>query len=450
MLNRDVNSRFEDWLLSPRETLDFEVKQWVDLSDVEMQGLVAKALIALENHGGGFLLFGYVDNDGTLVPDVNRPANLEAYLTDAMNAIVKKRAEPAFHVETILQRHPSTGEEYPLVRVPGTSRVPVRSDSATAQGTLRQNVYYIRAPGPESRAPAHAAEWDALVRRALQNQRDEIIDLLRGLSGAGGMIGSEPLATEADRLDEFDGKALERWILLNAELPEDHPAKIKHGFFYFSARLVGKKKEVSSTKAIIEANQQARRYTGWPAFVTLYENETRPRLIEGCIEAWLAKSPHPDVGHADFWRIHPEGNFFQLRGYQEDSTDAFRGFAEKPGSALELTLPVWRLGEFLLRVADLGAVMFENGFEVLVACEWDGLRGRKLTVHSARRFLAGSYRSSEETVRTKGQFTEAAIRDLLPETVKALTAPLFEHFAFFSPPAQFYNEELQEMLKNRF
>ena len=57
MLNRDIITRFEDWLLSPNETLDFEVKQWLDLSDNEAQGLVAKALIALENHGGGFLLF---------------------------------------------------------------------------------------------------------------------------------------------------------------------------------------------------------------------------------------------------------------------------------------------------------------------------------------------------------------------------------------------------------
>lgn len=97
MLNRDVNSRFEDWLLSPSETLDFEIKQWLDMSDAESHGIVAKALIALENHGGGFLLFGYKEDDSKkLVPDDNRPASLEPYLSDAINAILKKRAEPAF------------------------------------------------------------------------------------------------------------------------------------------------------------------------------------------------------------------------------------------------------------------------------------------------------------------------------------------------------------------
>ena len=67
-LNRDINSRFEDWLISPTETLDFEVKSWLDLSDAEARGTVAKAMIALENHGGGFLLIGFNEDQGRLIP----------------------------------------------------------------------------------------------------------------------------------------------------------------------------------------------------------------------------------------------------------------------------------------------------------------------------------------------------------------------------------------------
>jgi hypothetical protein len=70
MLNKDINSRFEDWLLNPTEGLDFEVKRWLHMTDPEAQGLVAQALIALENHGGGFLLFGYMeDAQKKLIPD---------------------------------------------------------------------------------------------------------------------------------------------------------------------------------------------------------------------------------------------------------------------------------------------------------------------------------------------------------------------------------------------
>ena len=38
------------------ETLDIEAKDWLDMDDVESKGTSAKTLIALENHGGGFLV----------------------------------------------------------------------------------------------------------------------------------------------------------------------------------------------------------------------------------------------------------------------------------------------------------------------------------------------------------------------------------------------------------
>jgi hypothetical protein len=56
LLKRDINSQFEDWLISPMETLDIEAKDWLDMDDVESKGTIAKTLIALENHGGGFLV----------------------------------------------------------------------------------------------------------------------------------------------------------------------------------------------------------------------------------------------------------------------------------------------------------------------------------------------------------------------------------------------------------
>jgi hypothetical protein len=51
MWNRYINSRFEDWFISPTEILDFEVKGWLDLSGVEARGTVAKAVIALMKSG---------------------------------------------------------------------------------------------------------------------------------------------------------------------------------------------------------------------------------------------------------------------------------------------------------------------------------------------------------------------------------------------------------------
>ncbi|MGE8453818.1 MAG: helix-turn-helix domain-containing protein [Pseudomonadales bacterium] len=450
MRNQDINSRFEDWLLSPNETLDFEVKKWLDMADQESQGTVAKALIALENHGGGFLLIGYQEDESKiLTPDLARPKSMEPYLTDAMNAIIKRRAEPPFHVEVTLQPHPVTKEYYPLVRVTGESKVPIRSDSGTPGGSLRPHVYYIRAPGPESRAPVNANEWDALLKRTIKKQREEIVSLLRSvMPNSSEIIGTNTANQQAD-LHNFAESCTNRWSTLNDALPENHPAKVTQGYFSFAAQVIGTSKNLSAAQ-IREINQSARKYTGWPAFVSLHHEPSRPNLVEGgFLEAWLANTPSPDVGLADFWRIDPKGKFFLLRGYQEDSRgiDARLG---TPGQSFEVTLPTWRLGEFLLRVADLADAMFEEGYEVLVECTWTGLSGRSLFSHNGRRFMFGGHTSAASSANSTGKFSQQMLRELLPEVVKSLTNPLYEHFNFFTPPDSFYSEELAEMTRNRY
>lgn len=480
MLNKDIHSRFEDWLVAPSETLDFEVKRWLDMNDPESRGLVAKTLIALENHGGGFLLFGYMeDAHKKLVPDPNRPASLEPYLSDAVNAVLKKWAEPTFHVEVTIQKHPQTNDEYPLVRVAGASKVPTRSAGATPKGTLKDNVYYIRAAGPESRAPIGGIEWDALIRRVVLNQREDIISILKAYlprENRGSQDGTqlpelklteaqttlyqsgvtEPIEginrkTEADNkalLQSFTQKGESDWEALNASLDPGHPARIKNGHFTFSARIVGAPKSIPP-KALLSSLVAARSYTGWPVFVTMNQEDTRAKFVDGCLQAWTAKSSMPDVSYADFWRIDLAGNFLLIRGYQEDSLGPDRKLGD-PGMLVEATLPIWRVGEFLLRVTEVGSLMFDEDFDVLVDCRWTGLKGRHLFIHNGRRFLTGRYVSEQDVVHTSGTFKQGAIRDLLPETVRTLTDPLYQYFEFFRPPDDMYEEELQLLRKGNY
>lgn len=49
------NSRLADLLLDPREALDVEIKGWLDLAGSdEHKATLAKAILALANHGGGY------------------------------------------------------------------------------------------------------------------------------------------------------------------------------------------------------------------------------------------------------------------------------------------------------------------------------------------------------------------------------------------------------------
>lgn len=484
MKNEDINSRFNDWLLSPAETLDFEVKGWVDLSDVEGRAVVAKALIALENHGGGFLLFGYTeDASKQLVPDPARPASLELYLPDSLNGIIRKFAEPPFHVDVSLQAHPETAEKFPLVLVSGFTKVPIRSARETPKSTIRINQYYIRRPGPSSEPPVSGAEWEKLIGRCLRLGREEIISILRDflpLSPAMSPAGTGP-AEPADgtcaitvdnwseapkdgaaqagmvpmkitdgfhELIKFSDDCFNDWTALNEGLGVGHPAKIQFGSYSLSCQFRGRSKGLKP-KAILDAVQGLSRYTGWPVLIALH-NEGRPYPAKGCIEAFLA--PHlksmVDVGHADFWRVCPEGMVYLLRGLQEDALER-SDRPRPPGKCFDLTLPVWRVGEFLLRVEELGRAMYEEPFELVVRCQWRGIAGRDLTVLSGMRMLFDGHKSQDDEVETRGVFSNAAISDDLPDVVKQLTEPLLISFDFFEPPASLYAEELERMRSRR-
>ena len=73
------------------ETLDIEAKDWLDMDDVESKGTIAKTLIALENHGGGFLVIWFTeDSTGVLSPGRGRPQSLNQFGTDEVNAIIKE------------------------------------------------------------------------------------------------------------------------------------------------------------------------------------------------------------------------------------------------------------------------------------------------------------------------------------------------------------------------
>lgn len=447
MLNRDINSRFEDWLLNPSEGLDFEVKSWLDLSNIEARGALTKALIALENHGGGFFLIGFKENDEKrLVPDTNRPENLQQYGSDSINAIIKKCAEPSFHVDVTFQKHPESGEEFPLLRVRGSSRVPVRSLSGTPGRSLRDNVYYIRRLGPASEPPMDGTEWNQLIRRCVLNQRAEIVEILRSFipNVAGGSV--QALVDERFALNKFCADAYDRWSIINSALPDDHPSKIKFGTFSFGCQIIGNSKKLSPSE-ILSAVERLKRYTGWPIFVALHQESTHPYFVDGCIEASLVNIKYPSSAHADFWRIHPDGFFYILRGYQEDDLDTLSGRNSQrtPGIGLDITIPIWRVGEFLLLVEELGRAMYEDGFTLLVRCEWTGLRNRELFVFNNRRPFLGGEKCREDKVVVEDKLQQAVVTDLLPEAVKRLTSNLFQHFDFFQPSDQLYIEELDYM-----
>ena len=152
--SNDIQSHLQGLVANPREDLEIELKGWLDIwtkSDSaarENQADLAQAILAIANHGGGWILIGFVEANGTWQPDPNRPASLKGYSQDAVNAIVQHFAEPSFHCGIHHVQHSTTKDIFPVIAVPGGHRIPSRSKAdGCNQKHVKQHCYYIRRPG---------------------------------------------------------------------------------------------------------------------------------------------------------------------------------------------------------------------------------------------------------------------------------------------------------------
>jgi hypothetical protein len=175
--------------------------------------------------------------------------------------------------------------------------------------------------------------------------------------------------------------------------------------------------------------------TGWPVWLALDNRPSMAAHIEGgIIECWLR-----DVSSADFWRADPKGYMFLLRKFQED-TD----FQSVPaGTCLDLILPIWRTGECLLHAGRLAEKVGATTVDLTMT--WHGLAGRELRALTGNRMLSPGNICNDDEVLTVITAAASEISEILPELVKALVAPLYEHFDFFEPPSNIYVAEIHRM-----
>jgi hypothetical protein len=447
-------ARLQDLLAYPREDLSKEYKGWLDLSSDDDKANLAQALLAMANHGGGYVILGYRESqENQLVPQHPRPQNLSAYGQDAVNGVISKYAEPRFHCEVHHISHPESGEIFPVIKVPGGHKVPIRSRSEDGRRKhVRINTYYIRRPGPESAPPQTAREWDQLIDRCVRNARDDLLDRIRDIFHGPGQTSPAvaPDAPESD-LQEWIEKSKNRWNERIAEdLPDENPSRYQYGIWTVGYSIIGDfqaptLREFEQLLRKIEAKE-----TGWPAWwvpIQGYHIIEPPYRLNGILECWMKDSRDADAAHSDFWRASPQGLMFLLRGYQEDcSPDKV-----DPGTALWLHTPIWGVGECLLHSERLAAALGDVSASVIINFKWEGLRGRTLRPWTAQKGEEIWFDYTHRTCRQENvssPFLRVVSKDIeatLPEIVQHLTKNLYEAFHYDDIKVDFIRQELSKL-----
>ena len=190
--------------------------------------------------------------------------------------------------------------------------------------------------------------------------------------------------------------------------------------------------------------------TGWPPFLKMDIEESRPYPVDDHVEAWIGRgtdenSPRtPDV--SDYWRASRKGQLYIVRGYTEDSLEKRKNV--RPGTVLDISMPVWRIGEILYFSARF-LTEFQDVQAVVVNCRFTGLYGRTVTSLDWRR-LTRSRSCHQSEVETTATVTVAQLEENMVEIVHKLLAPLYEAFDFYALSPTLVEEELGSLRKNRF
>ncbi len=433
-------------ITEPREDLAYEYKDWLDLTSKEHKATMAKAAIALANHGGGFIVIGFAEQEQTL-KSRSCPGEIPEITQDSVNAIIRRYADPEFHCELHNVPHPDTGVSHPVVIIPSTLTVPVMS-RRDYQGEIAQNSCYIRKPGPRSEQPQTAEEWRTLINRCVRANRDDMLEAIRSIV-TGRVETQNSMPNALGDLQDYCIAAHDRWKELVSNEPNNSPARLPHGYYEMAFSLV------SATPAndLIELQGRLREagridLSGWPPF--LHSSRQAPYPHEDFVEAWLGQVDRngrrsQQSYFYDFWRASLDGKLYTIRAYFEDEPD------NDPGHVFYTSTPVLRIGEGLL-FASRFAETFEEVDQIAVHCRFTGLEGRYLAsdepMTPLNTLFAKRYASSTDEVILKEQITQQQVQDNLAEFLHPLLQPLYEKFNFFRLSFDRVAKELQRLRRS--
>lgn len=430
------------FITEPREDLGAEYKTWLDLSGNEHKATLAKAAIALTNHGGGFIIIGFEEREQELY-SVVCPDEMQVITQDLINAVIRRFAAPEFHCEMYNVPHPTSGIVHPVICIPGTQTEPVMS-KRDCQGTLVKNRCYIRKPGPRSEEPHTGDEWRSLLNRCMRAGRDDMLEAIRSIV-TGRVEVQNPTPNALDDLKLYSEAAYDRWQELVSDEPADSPSKFPNGFYEMSFSLVGAE-QATGLNNLQEKLAIARqiKLTGWTPFLSMTTNGWIPYPHENFIEAWVGRPVRDDWGNrdpslCDFWRVSPDGKLYTIRGYSEDGQEG-----TVAGAVFDVSLPVLRIGEGLLFAARL-ADTFEGVNEIVIQCHYKGLDGRRLISFGGQRALFGEDTCRTDEVILTSLATPEQVQDNLAEIIHQLLLPLYERFNFFELPFFLVEEELTRL-----
>ena len=404
-------SQIESLVARPSETLNVEVKRWINIYQPSGTSKLVRAVFALYNRNGGFFVIGF--DDKTLEPDLdNAPPDVRsAFHVDKVQALISRHASKLFEVGVAFGRR--DGHEYPVIVVPEGVRSPVAVKvpllDEKKKELIRDGEVFFRtlaANGTPSTASARPQDWPEIVELCFDNREADVGRFLRRQIAGQDLAAivrevaliSPPTPTLKERAESLlnGGLQLFKQAVAKHEVNDDEKAVIAAGSWEIALVINPPKNEQlpdqKFLRTIASSNPQ---FSGWPIWLNSsgFQDRTAVPIVKG--NAWEAfiVSLGGWSKHIDFSRIDPRGEFYLRRNLQDDVSDRV-----KAGQFLDPIIVILRVAEAIaVGVAFAKALEWETESTKLgFAFRWTGLKGRKLVAWSNPAVTISSFEAAHD------------------------------------------------------
>lgn len=464
------DTRANEIVARPIESLNVELKTWLDLQDNAHVAKLVKALFALRNRNGGYLVIGF--DDRTLEPDpytLSQPRE-QMYHHDEVQAKVSRYAHETF--EIIVRFGERDGQSYPVISVPEGVRTPVAVksdllDKPPGKALLaRGDIYFrtLQSNGTPSSAKVMPADLADLLEICFDNREANIGRFFRRQLGTGGfdamraMLGAPTSPSEAEQLkarataliirgDAAFGKAL-------AALPPSQGKTYRVDGLTMRVGMVAAPahRNALPTNDFMSRVQAANpQYTGWPAWLDArgFYNEKDRARVEG--DAWVALIEGADMGsreRLEYMLYDPKGEFFTRRLMQDDTAGQVT-----PGVALDPVLMLYRVTEFIaVGISVLRGAGWSEQDRAGFAFSWTGLAGRKIVSWANAMRFHGEGEGYKSLTPGAVSYVEVGLDTphlALAPAVETAVAPLFAAFNGYQPPTALIEDAVRTLVERK-
>jgi len=447
---------------NPSESLNVEIKRWIDPTKPEGIAKIARAAIALRNRNGGYLMIGF--DDKTLEPDPNRPANVRAtFNVDAVQGIISKYSHEQFEVKVGFAER--DGLEYIVIGVPEGVRSPVAAkrdlNDANNKALIREHAVYFRtlgSNGTPSTSVAMRADWSELVEICFENREADFGRFLRRQIGHDGLAQFRAIASDAHvasppavpletRARDAMSLAQQRReeAIKKRKLSSDESTVLHFGSWevalVISPSLDADDSSMEFFQTIAGANPH---YTGWPAWLdsrNFNNSDDRPQKFNGAWEALVVSR----MGRLDFYRMDAKGEFYQWRVLDDDCTDQV-----SPKTTLEPAMVIYRVAEVIaVGISFARALQCEGSAALGFLFRWNGVDGRQLGSWASMSYFSVKRKAYQDSAEGYVEVpADTPVTAIAPYVAKA-TRKLFSAFDGFEFPASYLEQWVNKLLSRR-